>query len=85
MAVGALLTAVLFVLGKFGLAIYFAKDAPTSAFGAAGSLAAVLLWVYYPAFILFFGAEFTRVWTLAHDRNVQLESFAVPAGASPAQ
>ena len=82
-AVGALLTAVLFTLGKFGLAIYFKVAAPTSAFGAAGSLAAVLLWVYYSAFILFFGAEFTRVWTLEYDHAIHVEPFAVPVQPPP--
>jgi len=69
---GAFLTAVLFTLGKYMLAFYFGYAAPTSAFGAAGSLAAVMLWVYYSAFILFFGAEFTKVWSLRllHERVV---------------
>ncbi len=80
---GALLTAALFTIGKYGLAIYFKKAAPTSAFGAAGSLAAVLLWVYYSAFILFFGAEFTKVWTLAKDHTIKIEPFAVAAQQAP--
>jgi len=58
---GALLSSAMFTLGKYGLALYFKYATPTSAFGAAGSLAAVLLWVYYSSFILFFGAEFTKV------------------------
>ncbi|HEX4125382.1 MAG TPA: YhjD/YihY/BrkB family envelope integrity protein, partial [Tepidisphaeraceae bacterium] len=62
-----------------GLAEYFKLAAPSSAYGAAGSLAAVMLWVYYSAFILFFGAEFTKVWTLDRDRTVRIEPFAVPA------
>ncbi|HWE04849.1 MAG TPA: YihY/virulence factor BrkB family protein [Tepidisphaeraceae bacterium] len=61
---GAVLTAALFIVGKYGLALYFKYGTPTSAFGAAGSLVAVLLWVYYSAFILFFGAEFTKVWSV---------------------
>jgi membrane protein len=64
---GALLTAGMFTIGKYALALYFKYATPTSAFGAAGSLAAVLLWVYYSSFILFFGAEFTKVWTKRHD------------------
>lgn len=63
---GATLTAVLFTGGKYALAMYFVYATPTSAFGAAGSLAAVLLWVYYSSFILFFGAEFTKVWSVRH-------------------
>ncbi len=59
---GAALTSLLFVLGKFALGIYFAKSAVGSSFGAAGSLVIVLLWVYYSAQILLFGAEFTQVY-----------------------
>ena len=75
---GAIMTAILFTGGKYGLALYFKFASPTSAFGAAGSLAAVLLWVYYSAFILFFGAEFTKVWSLHHlGHRVQPEEHAV--------
>ena len=63
---GAALTSLLFVLGKFALGIYFAKSAVGSSFGAAGSLVLVLLWVYYSAQILLFGAEFTQVYARAH-------------------
>jgi hypothetical protein len=66
----ALISGVLFTLGKYGLAIYFKYEAPTSAFGVAGSLVAVLLWVYYSSFILFFGAEFSKVWSgVSGDRS----------------
>lgn len=72
---GAVFTSGLFTAGKYALALYFRFASPTSAFGAAGSLAAVILWVYYSAFILFFGAEFTKVWSLYHvgDRVVPEE------------
>jgi len=63
---GAALTSLLFVLGKFALGIYFAKSAVGSSFGAAGSLVLVLLWVYYSAQILLFGAEFTQVFARSH-------------------
>jgi len=63
---GAALTSLLFVLGKFALGIYFAKSAVGSSFGAAGSLVLVLLWVYYSAQILLFGAEFTQVYARSH-------------------
>ncbi|MEA2162558.1 MAG: rane protein [Thermoanaerobaculia bacterium] len=62
---GAGLTSLLFILGKFALGIYFAKSAVGSSFGAAGSLVIVLLWVYYSAQILLFGAEFTQVYARA--------------------
>jgi membrane protein len=58
---GAIITSLLFVAGKFGLGLYLSYSDPTSAFGAAGSLALVLLWIYYSAMIFFFGAEFTQV------------------------
>lgn len=59
---GALVTAVLFVAGKELLALYLGSARVATAFGAAGSLGIILLWVYYSAQILFFGAEFTQVW-----------------------
>jgi membrane protein len=77
---GAILTAGLFTIGKYGLALYFKYGTPTSAFGAAGSLAAILLWVYYSSFILFFGAEFTKVWATAHGHAIVPDEHAVKAG-----
>ena len=59
---GAFLTAILFAIGKWGLTLYFRYGTPTSAYGAFGSLAAVVIWVYYSAMILFAGAEFTKVY-----------------------
>lgn len=59
---GAILTALLFVVGKWGLGIYLGKAAPGSAYGAAGSLVILLIWVYWSAQILFLGAEFTQVY-----------------------
>jgi membrane protein len=60
--VGAILTALLFTIGKFLLGLYLGKAGVGSAYGAAGSLVAVIVWVYYSAQIFFFGAEFTRVY-----------------------
>ena len=59
---GAAVTAVLFVLGKFALALYLEKAAVGSAFGAAGSIVVVLLWSYWSAQIFFFGLAFTHVY-----------------------
>lgn len=56
----ALLTALLFSSGRFAIGLYLGNSAPASAFGAAGSLAVMLLWVYYSALIFFLGAEITR-------------------------
>ncbi|GAB3472492.1 YihY/virulence factor BrkB family protein [Massilia terrae] len=62
--VGALGTAALFVLGKFAIGLYIGHSGVTSTFGAAGSLIAMLLWVYYSAQIFFLGAEFARQYAL---------------------
>ncbi|MDD5322580.1 MAG: YihY/virulence factor BrkB family protein [Methylococcales bacterium] len=61
---GALFTALLFSLGKYGIGVYLGNSGVTSSFGAAGSVIALLLWVYYSAQIFFFGAEFTRQFAL---------------------
>ena len=58
---GAALTTVLFLIGRAGIGLYLGNAATASSFGAAGSLAALLLWVYYSALIFFLGAEFTRI------------------------
>jgi membrane protein len=58
---GAGVTALLFVLGQFLISQYLTRFAPGSAYGAAGSLVLLLVWVYYSSLILFFGAAFTRV------------------------
>lgn len=61
---GAFLTAVLFTLGKFLLSLYFSKAQPTSAFGAAGTVILVMLWINYSCMLVFFGAEYTKVYAL---------------------
>ncbi len=60
--IGAFATAVLFVIAKFLLGIYFGNSDPASAYGAAGSIILIMLWVSYAAMILLFGAEFTQVY-----------------------
>ncbi len=60
--VGAAITAVLFLVGKYGLGFYLSRSSTTSIFGAAGAFAAMLIWVYYSAQIFFFGAEITQVY-----------------------
>jgi membrane protein len=59
---GAGLTTVLFTIGKYLIGLYLGRSSTINVYGAAGSLVVVLLWVYYAAQILFFGAEFTRVY-----------------------
>ncbi len=60
--IGAALTSALFTIGKFALGLYLGKSNVASAYGAAGSLVLVLLWVYYSAQIMLYGAEFTQVY-----------------------
>jgi membrane protein len=65
--VGAIVTAVLFEIGKALIGLYIGKSSVTSSFAAAGSLVVLLLWVYYSAQIFLLGAEFT--WVYAHDHG----------------
>lgn len=60
---GALLTSVLFTAGKFVIGFYIGESVSASAYGAAGSLVVVIAWIYYSALLLYFGAEFTRVYS----------------------
>jgi membrane protein len=75
--VGATVTAVLFILGKFLIGFYLGKSNPGQAYGAAGSLAVLLLWVYYSSLILLFGAEFTETWAERRGQGVEPEPGAV--------
>lgn len=67
--IGAVITAVLFVFGEFLLSLYFGKSKPGSTYGAAGSIVLVLLWVSYSCLIFFFGAEFTRVFSIRYGHD----------------
>lgn len=69
--IGAVVTSLLFILGKFALGIYFAKANPGSAYGAAGSIVLVMLWVSYSCMILFFGAEFTKQYATFHGHEIK--------------
>jgi membrane protein len=75
--VGAMVTALLFVVGKFLIGLYLGRSDPGSAFGAAGSLAILLVWIYYSALIVFLGAEFTQVWAEHRGTGVEPEKGAV--------
>jgi membrane protein len=75
--VGATLTAILFALGKFVLGLYLGSGAAGSAYGAASSLITLLLWIYYAAQILLFGAEFTQVYANTYGTRVEPEEYAV--------
>jgi membrane protein len=67
--VGALFTALLFSLGKYAIGLYLGSSTVASGFGTAGSLVALLLWIYYSAQIFFLGAEFTRQYALSGEAN----------------
>ena len=75
--VGAVATAALFVIGKFLIGLYIGQSNPGSAFGAAGALAVLLVWIYYAAVILLLGAEFTQAWMKLHGRAIEPEEGAV--------
>ena len=61
-SIGGVVTAVLFVIGKLLIGLYIGQSNPGEAYGAAGSLALLLLWIYYSAVIFLFGAELTQAW-----------------------
>lgn len=68
--VGAVVTALLFTIGKFLLGLYLGRSNPGEAFGAAGSLALLLVWIYYSSMIVLFGAEFTQAWAIRHGAGI---------------
>jgi membrane protein len=68
---GAVVTALLFELGKFGLGFYLGRESTASSFGAAGSVVLLLLWVYYASCILLFGAEFTQEYAKATGHEIR--------------
>lgn len=70
-AIGAFVTTFLFLGGKYLIGFYFSKSDPASAYGAAGSLVLILLWIYYSCLILFFGAEFTANWAKYHKIKIE--------------
>ena len=77
---GAFVTALLFSVGRYGIAAYLAYTATASTYGAAGSVVLVLLWVYYSSLILLFGAAYTKTHLLAAGRAVQPRRSAVLRG-----
>ncbi len=84
--VGACVTALLFVVGKSLIGLYLGKSSVSSAYGAAGSLVVLIIWVYYSAQILFFGAELTQVWarrrgTGSHANNTAKMRVGQPLGS----
>jgi membrane protein len=76
--VGAGMTSLLFTIGKFLIGLYLGKSEVGLAYGAAGSLIVILLWVYYASQIFLFGAEFTAVYAASHGSRVQPAKNAMP-------
>jgi membrane protein len=75
--VGAFVTALLFMLGKFIISFYLGHSRMSSAYGAAGSIIVILLWVYYSSMILYFGAIFTHAYVLHKGARIYPNSYAV--------
>jgi membrane protein len=75
-ATGAVVTAVLFMIGQQAIGLYLGQSTMTTSYGAAGSVMVLLLWVYYSCQILLFGAEFTRLWAARHGVRPKPEAFA---------
>jgi len=77
MWVGAVMTAVFFLMGKWALGLYLASGTAASAYGADGSLITLLLWIYYSSQILLFGAEFTQVYASEFGSPIEPDKYAV--------
>jgi membrane protein len=75
--VGAVVTGLLFVAGKFALGLYLGRSNPGEAFGAAGALALMLVWIYYSSMIVLLGAEFTQAWAERRGSGIVPEKGAV--------
>ncbi len=82
--IGSAVTAALFILGKYAIGLYLGNSGVTSSFGAAGSLIALLLWVYYSAQIFFLGAEFTRQYA-QHFGSLRSGKSGYAPGKAPSQ
>ncbi|WP_316804052.1 YihY/virulence factor BrkB family protein [Pedobacter nototheniae] len=74
---GSVVTAILFMIGKFGISLYIGQSNVGSTYGAAGSLVIVLLWTYYSSIILYFGAEFTKAYAVAYGSEIHPAHYAV--------
>ena len=74
---GSITTAILFMIGKFLIALYVSKSAVGDTYGEAGSFVILLVWIYYSAFILYFGAEFTKAWAMKFGSEIHPNHYAV--------
>lgn len=75
--VGSVFTSILFLLGKYVIGLYLNTSTTASAYGAAGSLIIILLWIYYSSILLYFGAEFTKIYALKHGHGIRPNKFSV--------
>jgi membrane protein len=76
-AVGAAFTAVLFLVGRFSITYYIGHSNLNHAYGAAGTLMVLLVWVYYSALILYVGAEFTKCYAVSHGGGIRADDYAL--------
>jgi len=90
--VGALVTALLFMAGKFGISLYITQTKVGSTYGAAGSLVVLLVWIYYSSIILYLGAAFTKAYAVRYGKDIRpsdyavtIEEVEVEAGNKPVQ
>lgn len=74
---GSIATAILFMIGKFGISFYISKTNIGSAYGTAGSLVVILVWIYYSSIILYFGAEFTKAFAVEYGGSIHPNEYAV--------
>jgi membrane protein len=74
---GAVVTAILFMLGKFAISFYISKASIGTTYGAAGSLVVLLVWTYYSSLILYFGAEFTKAYAVKYGEPIYPNDYAV--------
>ncbi len=75
--VGSIVTAILFMIGKFGITFYIGSSDIGSTYGTAGALVVLLLWVYFTSLILYFGAEFTKVYATQYGSRICPNHYAV--------
>lgn len=75
--IGASFTTFLFMIGKFGIGAYLSRSVIASWYGATGSVILILVWVYYSAIILYFGAEFTKVYAITHGKKIVPNAYSV--------
>jgi membrane protein len=68
---------IFFMLGKFAIGFYLGNSTVASIYGAAGSVVVILVWVYYSAIILYFGAEFTKLYSIRYGRKIIPSQYAV--------